>query len=658
MTIKAIKRRSCRVLGKVMGRVRNMAHQLSRPSDLDVWLEKLAESEPRPGLKDRVVVITGSSRGIGFALAEAYLEHGAKVVINGRSQKPLEEALASLKGKGPVAAVCADVATEAGASRLVEGIIAAFGTIDMLINNAAVPGPMGQRAWEVSSEEWANTLRNNVMGPYLCASRVVRWMVEHQVKGRILNVSSGAGVSAIQNFAAYGVSKFALEGLSKYLAMDVGTSGIAVVSILVGSVKTDMTSAALPWEVVQTLPPPESVAPVFLFASTAPARQVHGRVLASWRFQEPFYAEAILNGPLASVPPLSFQPLVYKGQEVHRTSSDVAVFDRAENQYGASPVVTRTVIQSLQSLNVARYPDDRYAKLRGALSVKHQLPSECFTIGNGSSELVERVLRVFLHPGEEVLSNNPGWFVFDRFCARYGVTNQQIPFEHAPYPSRTGHNLKLVLSSIGVNTRLIYLISPSNPVGVPLYEKEFQEFLKEVDPHIPVVVDEAYADYSDHPEMFRTDRAILETDRMLICLRTFSKFYGLANFRIGYGMASARVIELLDRLQLPFACSTVAEEAAVAALNDLEHQHELLTHVKRERQRIQAWCFERQLDFIESESCMMLIESPCDPLKLYGTYEAQGVFLPKGIFFDKYLLFPIGTPEQNTRNLEILASLL
>lgn len=652
-------RRVTRLSAKVVARARRLAGQLVKPSEEELLLDRLSlqTEQLSEGVAGRVVVVTGSSRGVGLAVSGALARIGAKVVINGRSEEALQKAVKEMRAAGwTVHGVRADLGTEAGARLLIEEALRAYGKVDVLINNAAVPGPTGRYCWEITSGQWEDVLRSNLTAPFLCSKFLINHFLSQGVKGRILNVSSGAGQTPYAKFTPYGVSKSGMEALTKYLSVEVGTSGITVTAIMLGSVMTDMTKSAFPWEVFQDLPSAETVVPSFLHAITAPAESVHGKILAAWRFGEAPSKECILNGPLAVVPRLTFPPLLLNGVKVERDSPTVTVFDRAENPYGTSAVVRHRLTRAVKEAPLCRYPDHNYSSLRSTVAREFSLPEESLTFGNGSSELIERLLRIFVKPGEEVVSEDPGWFIFDRFCTMMGISNRKVATTpSANLKQGVFSNLEPILKAIGTRTRVIYLISPNNPVGISIKKEHFKEFLNQVPKHIPVVVDEAYLDFAQAPQTLRTHSLVAETDRLLIGIRTFSKFFGLAGMRVGYAFSSPPAFDLLNRLELPFNVSQLSEIAAVAALEDTEHRNTVYQECLREKQRIYRFFDDNSLDYVRSEANTILVECPCDAMKFYTTFEAQGVYLSRGLYLDrKYAVFPVGTPKQNDRNFQIL----
>ena len=195
-------------------------------------------------LDQAVVVITGSSRGIGFTLAEAFAKQGAAVVLNGRNQDALEKAYEKLKSRFPrVQAVLADVSSPAGSKKLVDETLQKFQKIDLLINNAGVIGSTDKKIWELEFDEWQSVLNTNLTGPFLCAAATIHWAEHNNHPVRIINVSSGIVQYGHPRLGVYHVSKAGLEALTLSIHVDSQQQNplISVVSIKPRSTQTRLT---------------------------------------------------------------------------------------------------------------------------------------------------------------------------------------------------------------------------------------------------------------------------------------------------------------------------------------------------------------------------------------------------------------------------------
>lgn len=611
-----------------------------------------------PGLEGKVVVITGSSKNVGFVLAQAFLRQGARVVLNGRGREDLDRALAEAQRQfpGKVAAVAADAATPEGADALLEGALAAFSRVDILVNNAGIPGPYGSFAWQVAPEEWNQTLRVNLHGPFYSSRVFSRWMIEHKMAGRIINVSSGAAAAPITKLSPYATSKAALEALTRNFAADLVGTGVTMLSIELGSTRSEMTKKYFTLENYLQLPGPEVHIPVFMYAATAEPGAVHGRTLASWRYQDKGADEAWLCSNIVYGGKLPIKPRqVPAGLDAAQTE----FLELGENQFGTSTAVTDWLAQG-GALNAHRYPDLEYSELREAVAGHLDLPGESIAFGNGSSELIERLLRVFTQPGDAIVSNDPSWFVFDRLCGIYGVQNRKVSFRpHEEH--KYNHDLDSILAAVDERTRLVYLIHPSNPVGVPIMHDEFERFIEKLPPSVPVVVDEAYIQYSDDDrnDILRTIEFVKHSRHPVIGLRTFSKIYGLAGMRIGYAFAPPAMIRLLDKLELAFSISSLSADAARLALQDHMFLERVYQNHKQQKREIEKFLRARRLDFVPTQSSMMLAQYPTPTAPaFYSRLRESGILLPPVDYYGKYFLWPIALPRQNSHIMKLIDAML
>ena len=589
-----------------------------------------------------VIVITGSSRGIGNAVAIACASAGAQVVLNGRHRRRLAQAVSDASAVGEVVGVEADISTAAGAEKLLAQSLRAFGKVDVLINNAAWAGPKAGKAWDLRLGDWERALAANLTAPFLCARTFLRWMIANNRQGRILNVDSMAGARAYPGLAAYGVSKSALRALTAHLAADAEGTGITVVGLELDQHRTAMTRSRLPREDHDNLAPPEAAVPLFLHAIKGPTELLAGRTISERRFRADVDAEAALNSPLAACPPFTPYMPRYR-RPIGRSDAHV---DFLENVLGApSPV------RVMKLGDVARYPDPAYSRLRGTLSARLDLPPESFTFGNGSSELVQRILTCYAGVGDQVISTDPTWPIFERFCAARGVVNLQI--EHG---GNGTIDLRQVLRAVNSRTRMIYLVNPSNPLGCGIDRHKFIGFLDALPPHLPVVVDEAYVEFSERPRMLRVSEIVGRTKHPLIGVRTFSKFYGLAGLRIGYAFAPPDVAKLLARLELPFAVSSAAERAAIAALEDEEHAASTLRVNREGAKQLRDGLSLLGLSTLPSDANFLMSRTPAEPDVVFEAMTASGLHIPH-VGWNRHIQLPIVKPREIGRILDVLARL-
>lgn len=230
-----------------------------------------------------------------------------------------------------------------------------------------------------------------------------------------------------------------------------------------------------------------------------------------------------------------------------------------ENPLGVSPKAYEAIQDALD--DVARYPDGNSFALRDACCVKFGVRPEQLVFGNGSNDILELAARAYLRPGLEAVYS-------DHAFAVYALVTQATGAAGVAVPARDfGHDLQAMLAAITERTRMLFIANPNNPTGTLLRKDELHAFLQQVPKSVLVVLDEAYDEYL--PEELKSEGVSwLDQFDNLIISRTFSKAYGLAGLRIGFGMAAAEVADIMNRVRQPFNVNSVAQAAAVAALAD------------------------------------------------------------------------------------------
>jgi NAD(P)-dependent dehydrogenase (short-subunit alcohol dehydrogenase family) len=234
---------------------------------------------------EKVILITGASKGLGRAVALAFAENGCKLAICARNEETLRkvEEEARALGAPEVLAIRADVSVPRDAERLVAVAEKHFGRIDVLINNASVLGPSPMpMLLDYPEEDFVEVMKVNAVGPFLVTRRVIPGMMKRGT-GVILNVTSEAGNVGYAGWGAYGVSKFALEGLTETWADELADTGIRVIMIDPGEMDTEMHALAVP-DCDYELADPQEVAQVFVYLASDEAADVHGQRIEALEF--------------------------------------------------------------------------------------------------------------------------------------------------------------------------------------------------------------------------------------------------------------------------------------------------------------------------------------------------------------------------------------
>ncbi len=236
-----------------------------------------------------------------------------------------------------------------------------------------------------------------------------------------------------------------------------------------------------------------------------------------------------------------------------------------ENPRGPSPKALAVLSDATKTLH--RYPDGGGHYLRQALAERWKVSPDQIILGNGSDEIITMLTKAFLNPGDEAVMAEPSFIVY-----KIDVTAEHAKPVTVPL-KEFRHDLPAMAKAVTARTRLVFVCNPNNPTGTYVTAAEVAAFLQAVPPDVIVVFDEAYYEYvtaADYPDTL----AILKGGRNVVLLRTFSKIYGLAGLRIGYGLTTPEIVQHLNRIRPPFNTNSLAQKAALAALSDEEHVRE------------------------------------------------------------------------------------
>jgi histidinol-phosphate aminotransferase len=267
-----------------------------------------------------------------------------------------------------------------------------------------------------------------------------------------------------------------------------------------------------------------------------------------------------------------------------------------ENPYPPSPQVINSIINAVFDIN--RYPESE-SELKKLIAVKYRVAPENILIGNGSNEIIETAMKAMTLPGRnKVVVADPS-FAFYRIAASiYG-------YETIAAPQAMKTDLKAIARLIDERTRVVFLCNPNNPTGTIFTDAEFKSFLQSINPEVLVVVDEAYAEFSENKKFPRSVSYI--DDYSVLVMRTFSKAYGIAGLRVGYGLGNSTLVSFLERTKQPFSVNMIALIAAKAALGDEQHQKKILGNILAEKKYLYDSLKVMNLDYIPTEANFILI---------------------------------------------------
>ena len=324
-----------------------------------------------------------------------------------------------------------------------------------------------------------------------------------------------------------------------------------------------------------------------------------------------------------------------------------------ENPMGPSDVVMQAIRDELTELT--RYPDGNAFELKQALSTLHDISTDCITIGNGSNDILELITRVFLKPGDNAVFSQHAFAVYPIATQAAGGESNIVPANAIDHVDPYGHDLPGFLKAINKNTRIVFVANPNNPTGTWLTKDALYNFIQDVPKNIIVVVDEAYFDYVGEQDYPDASQWLGEFPNLLVT-RTFSKAYGLASLRVGYGMASEALTDLMNRVRQPFNVNHLAQVGALAALKDQDYINQSVALNQVGYDNIVATIKELGYAWIPSVGNFICIDSGVAGKELFPALLKEGVIVRPIDNYElpQYIRVTIGTADENDRFLDAL----
>ena len=329
-----------------------------------------------------------------------------------------------------------------------------------------------------------------------------------------------------------------------------------------------------------------------------------------------------------------------------------------ENPLGPSVKALEAIQKHSGSINY--YPDGGGYKLTARLAKKHNLPAQCITLGNGSNDILELAARVFLTPEHSAVFSEYSFAVYPIVVQAAGAKANIAPAYPESHPEMPlGHDPDALLSCIDDSTRLMFIANPNNPTGTWLELDVLKGLLDKVPDHVIVVLDLAYNEYMD--EALRPEiNTWLDNYPNLIVTCTFSKIYALAGLRIGYSLSNPEIADLLNRVRQPFNTNLLAQEAALASLDDKIHLTQSISLNNAGKKYLQQALDDMGLEYLPTMGNFIAINLKQEGLPVYEKLLKKGVIVRPVANYNmpEYLRVTIGTAEQNQRFVKTLAEVL
>ncbi|MDR7052018.1 histidinol-phosphate aminotransferase [Duganella sp. 3397] len=314
-----------------------------------------------------------------------------------------------------------------------------------------------------------------------------------------------------------------------------------------------------------------------------------------------------------------------------------------ENPFGVPE--SAKAAMSAAAAELGRYPDANGFDLKAALAKRYNVPADWITLGNGSNDILEIAAHAFVERGQSVVYSQYSFAV-------YALATQGVGARHIVVPAKAhGHDLDAMLAAIAEDTRLVFIANPNNPTGTFIPAADIEAFLQKVPASVVVVLDEAYNEFLAQENQFESADWVKKYPNLLVS-RTFSKAYGLAGLRVGFAIAQPALTDLMNRIRQPFNVNSLAQAAAIAALNDKEFLAKSATNNAAGYRQFTEAFEQLGLEYVPSYGNFVLVKVGEDTgagARVNLSLLKQGVIVrPVGNYgLPEWLRISIGLPQEN-----------
>lgn len=328
----------------------------------------------------------------------------------------------------------------------------------------------------------------------------------------------------------------------------------------------------------------------------------------------------------------------YNLEKVYKLASN-------ENLYGPNPKVLEEICNSLD--DVKYYPDGGCSEIRQKLCKKYNVGIDSIIMGNGTDQIIEMICDSFIEPGENVVIADPTFLIYEKSAMKCSGTVIKVPLK------KLRQDTEMLVGAINKETKILFLTNPHNPTGTNINQKEFDYIVENIKENVLLVVDEAYYEYVQDGEKINTIEYLSKYNNLII-LRTFSKIYGLAGLRIGYGISDSLIISALNKVRLPFNVNSIAQKAALVALENEFYINEIRESIEEEKEKFYNILIKNGIEFIKSYTNFILINSGENSDMVVEELLKNGFIVRPGnnLGVPGYIRVTIALPEINDKFLE------
>ena len=626
--------------------------------------ETFKNSEPFTG---KTILITGSSRGIGFAIAKAFSRYNCTVVITGKNETNLSKAAEKLSNTAcDLISISGDLSSENGVNTLYKEVIHRVKKIDILINNITNKGQQK----ELSSkpfDEWKNEMNVNVDSIFNITQKVIKHMRNNNIEGKIYNISSASakGRNSLIHSSGDILTKNLLERMTDIFADENHHYKIGVCTIRIDSgyyqdykVDTSKMKRGMFKKMYTNINSftslisndPDKMMKIFMDIIELPLHKMSGKVFSTTAYEN--------NSKLANIIPshnLILNQNLYQTHERSKMPGENDIYINKQNPYSISLNISKFLKNydySKRNKNIkATYPTN----LARMLARKYEVDKDQIVFFRNEHTALQKLVSIFVPKYNGILSVFPIPENLNFFTAE-----MKLDIKYTVYTVNKKSiqpKYKHILGYVGPKTKMVYLSNPNFLTGQCIIKEEFEDFLKKLPDNIIVIVDETYMDFVDSKTYSKFD-ATKYLEENVIVLRSFNNFYGYENLELTYAIGSNELIRVIDESNVIYnQIDKFNESLAIECLKDTDHNTKVLKRINKEKRKFYTRLDEDKINYFPTNCNYLLIETTKARDEIKEELERNNIILEEdNSFYNNYWSVPISNSKTNDLLLDIITS--
>ena len=609
--------------------------------------------------KNKVVIITGSTNGIGLSLAKTFSKTNCKLVIHGRDETRVKNTVALLnKSNKNILGIVADLSDESNFDAVIQKTIEKFNKIDILINNI-INRSGSNKIIKKEYKDWKMEMNVNINSIFYLTKKVVENMRYNKIKGKIINISSNETKerSTKVSSGTQILSKTFIERMSELLSEETENDKISIGVIRIDSgnyVSDKLDTKSLKNGIIKRTyekinnftnmfyDNPDYLTDMFLDIIKLPHQDLNGKVYSTSAYKE--------DPELSKIVP-SYQLLMnhnlYKKYSFTKNKKKGGTYLTKQNPYGVSPKIqkfikTYDLNKSIQNVNY-KYN----SKLSKILADKLKINKKNIVFYKTEYDALKKIFTTFitkysniftLYPNNEILEVLSNELKLNLKYTVYNVNGKSIQ-----------PNYTHILNNLNSKTKIIYLTSPNLLTGQSIKQKEFNTFLEKLPNNIIIIIHQSMIDFvEDNKDNLD---ALNYLNKNVIIIRSFSNFYGYENLELSYVITNKKFAKLLNESNIIInQIDTFNENLAIQCINDKLNNNKLLSKIKTEKKRIYNLLTKSDIPYFPSETNYILINPTKEKQQIMKDFEKDNIILEESdLNYNDYWSLPLSTPKINNK---------